>query len=89
MYYKGKKSNEYQTGLKVSGKSQFLTTKDGINLYLVDDELGRIYMIKKDSGMLAKTLKIGNAEPITNSSIASNDIIYITTSDEKIWKIIP
>lgn len=83
-YFKGQKTNETKTSVAVGNDSMLLTTANSTNLFVVNKSLGRIYVIKKDSGTLDKTLKI--TAPIVSATLASDDTIYII-SDNKIWKI--
>lgn len=92
-YYKGKKAGEVQTLIAPDSQTLLLTTADGNSLYLINKFMGRIYIIKKDSGALEKTLKLG-ASPsadgsIKNATIDDSGNIYIISADNKIWKAAP
>ena len=87
-YYKGKKETEANTQLIVDSNSQLQTTNDGQYLYLTNKALGRIYLIDKTSGALAKSYKLGNAHPILDSQVTPDgSLMYIWTDDSKVWQI--
>lgn len=88
-YFKGKKEQEKLTNLTPTPQNILLTTKDSPNLYLIENTLGRIYVIDKTTGTLIKTLKIGNSQPIVSANISSTESVFIITSDNKIWEIKP
>lgn len=86
-YFRGQKTAEYNTFLLSDSASILATTKDSLNLYLINKELGRIYIIIKETGSLVKTLKIGISEPITEAYLDQDETIYFTASDGRIWKV--
>ena len=85
-YYKGQKKNEANTPIAVDASSLLLTTPDSASLYVVNKTMGRIYVLKKDTGSLVKTLKINANQAITDATIDSAETLYIL-SDNKIWKV--
>jgi len=85
-YYRGDKVYEKETSV-YSEKSSLLTAKDIPNLYIVNEELGRIYAIDKESGSVIKVLKLGNTQPFTASWVDSAGVLYLGSSDGKIWKV--
>lgn len=89
VYYKGKKESEVNTSIPIKAESVLLTTDDSTQLYLVDKEMGRIYIIDKTSGSLAKTIKLNNEQPLVSASISDTGVIYLLTSDNKVWKVVP
>ncbi|MBX4190086.1 hypothetical protein KW791_02205 [Candidatus Parcubacteria bacterium] len=84
-YFKGAKTSETSTSVSVNASSLMLTTTDSPNLYIVNKSLGRIYVIKKETGSLVKTLKTG-ATGITSAGLMADGTIYII-SNNKVWKI--
>ncbi len=87
VYFRGGKIGEYNTLVLPEDKSKLLTTKDSKTLYLVNQTLGRIYLISKESGALEKTLVIGSAEPIENAFMGEGDVVNIISKDNKIWEV--
>lgn len=85
-YYKGDRVGEFNTSI-VSDDVEFLTAKDLPALYLINKKLGRIYVIDKESGSFVKVAKLGNSEPFTNAYLDSKGVVYLTSSDGKIWKV--
>ena len=88
-YYKGEKKSEVNTNIPVNTDSVLLTTTESPNLYLVDKQLGRIYILSKSSGILDKTIKLNNDQPLISASISSSGTIYLLTGDNKVWKVVP
>lgn len=86
-YYKGAKTLEAHTPVPPTDKSLLMTSQDSLFLYMVDTELNRVYVLNKKDGALAKTYKIGTAEPIVSAAVGADDSIYFITSDNKVWKI--
>jgi len=87
VYYRGEKTGEFNTSLLSGNTNVFATTKDSKNLYLMNKGLNRVYVISKENGSLVKTLKIDSREPITEAYLDTDEIIYFTTSDNRIWKV--
>lgn len=85
-YFKGQKSNEVNTPITADASSMLLTNTNSPNLYLVDRTIGRIYVIKKDTGTLDKTLKTDASHGITSAALGADDTVYIL-SDNKIWEV--
>ena len=88
-YYKGDKQSEVSTSIPINPNSTLLTTTDSAFLYLVDKDTGRIYVITKSSGSLEKTLKLNSDQPLVNASMSDDGTIYLLTSDNKVWKVVP
>lgn len=87
VYFRGGKIGKFNTAVLPEEKSKLLTTKDSKTLYLVNQTLGRIYLIKKESGTLEKTLVIGSSEPIENAFIGEGGVINIISKNNKIWEV--
>lgn len=87
VYFRGGKIGEFNTAVLPEEKSKLLTAKDSKTLYLVNQTLGRIYLINKESGTLEKTLVIGSSEPIENAFLGEGGIINIISKDNKIWEV--
>lgn len=87
VYFRGGKIGEFNTAVLPEEKSKLLTAKDSKTLYLVNQTLGRIYLINKESGTLEKTLVIGSSEPIENAFLGEGEIINIISKDNKIWEV--
>ncbi|KKS01200.1 MAG: hypothetical protein UU54_C0009G0005 [Candidatus Yanofskybacteria bacterium GW2011_GWA2_41_22] len=87
VYFRGDKIGEFNTFVLPEEKSKLLTTKDSKTLYLINQTLGRIYLINKATGALEKTLVIGSSEPIENAFLGEGEIIYIISKDNKIWEV--
>ena len=85
-YYKGQKKTEANTPISVDSSSVLLTNDESPNLYVINKTMGRIYVLKKDSGSLVKTLKINAEAPITSAALDENDVVYVL-SDNKTWKV--
>ncbi len=85
-YYKGLKTNETNTAVGGNSDSMLLTTDSSQNFYVVDKSTARIYVLKKDSGTLVKTLKVNAAKAITGAVLGPDEIVYIL-SDNKVWKV--
>lgn len=87
VYFRGSKIGEYNTFILPEEKSKLLTTKDSKTLYLVNQTLGRIYLISKETGALEKTLVIGSSEPIENAFMGEGEVVNIISKDNKIWEV--
>lgn len=87
VYFRGSKIGEYNTFILPEEKSKLLTTTDSKILYLVNQTLGRIYLISKESGTLEQTLVIGSAEPIENAFMGEGGVVNIISKDNKIWEV--
>ncbi|HVZ11294.1 MAG TPA: hypothetical protein VG941_02695 [Candidatus Paceibacterota bacterium] len=85
-YYKGKVSKELNTGITNDSNSLLLTTDDGSVLYIVNKQMGRIYVIAKETGALQKTYKLNTQKAIDDAAIADNGQVYVL-SENKIWKV--
>lgn len=88
-YYKGDKQSEVNTSIPVSPEDAFMTTSGLTSLYLIDKKMGRIYVLNKSSGSLEKTIKLNNEQPLISASISDAGAVYLLTSDNKVWKIVP
>ncbi len=86
-YYKGEKKNEINTLVLPDDSSVFATTKDSQYLYLINKNMGRIYLISKATGTLSKTLKISSQEAFINAYLDQDEAIYLVGKDGKIWKV--
>ena len=86
-YFMGKKKFDKNIQISAQKGDILLSTKDGKYVHLIKTATGRIYDIEKTTGNLVKTIKIGTAAKILDATISSSEIIYIATSDNKIWKI--
>lgn len=86
-YYKGEKKNEINTLVLPDDSSVFATTKDSQYLYLINKNMGRIYMISKATGTLSKTIKVSSQEAFTDAYLDRDETIYLVGKDNKIWKI--
>lgn len=87
VYFRGGKIGEFNTAVLPEEKSKLLTAKDSQTLYLVNQTLGRIYLINKESGTLEKTLVIGSSEPIENAFMGEGGVVNIISKDNKIWEV--
>ncbi len=86
-YYKGKKIAEVQTSITPDASALWITEQDGAYLYLVDRNLNRIYLLDKKSGALVKTYALDIAVPVLSAAVGPGDVLYLLTSDNKIWQI--
>ena len=86
-YFMGKKKFDKNIQISAQKGDILLSTKDGKYVHLIKTETGRIYDIEKTTGNLVKTIKIGTVAKILDATISSSEIIYIATSDNKIWKV--
>lgn len=87
-YYQGEKVRENNIAIIPAAQSRLLTTdSDGANLYLVDRSAGRIHVIDKRTGSLAKTLALESGVTIGDAAITSANSLYILTDDGKVWKV--
>jgi hypothetical protein len=87
VYFMGKRTVEKNIQIAAAKGDVLLSTKDGKYLHLLKKDTGRIYLIEKTTGNLAKTIKIGNTAKILDAAISQSEIVYIATSDNKIWKV--
>lgn len=87
VYFRGGKIGEFNTLILPEEKSKLLTAKDSKVLYLVNQTLGRIYLINKAAGTLEKTLVIGSSEPVENAFLGNDETLYIISKDGKIWEV--
>jgi len=85
-YFRGAKVATYETSVP-SGDVSLLTAKDIPNLYIVNESLGRIYVIDKASGSVIKVLKLGNSQPFTASWVDEKGVLYLGSPDGKVWKV--
>ena len=86
-YYKGEKQNEINTLILPDDSSVLATTKDSQYLYLINKNIGRIYLVSKASGTLSKTIKVSSQEAFANAYLDQDEAIYLVSKDGKIWKI--
>ncbi|MEX2090752.1 MAG: hypothetical protein WD989_01305 [Candidatus Paceibacterota bacterium] len=86
-YFRGDKKREVNTFLPSGDKSIFATTPESKNIYLINKDLARIYILSKETGSLVKTLKIGSSEPIVEAYLNKDETIYFSTPDGRFWKI--
>jgi DNA-binding beta-propeller fold protein YncE len=87
IYYRGKKTGQFPTGLAPKAGNLFVTSAESVSLYLVDQELNRIHVIDKKTGELTKTLKISGTNKITDVTADNKGTVFILTKDNKVWKI--
>ena len=86
-YYKGEKQNETNTLVLPNDSSLLATTKDSQYLYLINKNIGRIYLISKATGTLFKTIKVSSQEAFIEAHLDQDEIIYLVSKDGKIWKV--
>ncbi len=86
-YYKGEKKNEINTLVIPDNSSVFATTKNSQYLYLINGDIGRIYMISKASGTLSKTVKISSQEGFAAAYLDQDEAVYLVGKDGKVWKV--
>ena len=86
-YYKGEKKNEINTLVLPDDSSVLATTKDSQYLYLINKNMGRIYLLSKASGTLFKTIKVSSQEAFANAYLDQDEAIYFVSKDNKIWKV--
>ncbi|HZZ99289.1 MAG TPA: hypothetical protein VFK07_01085 [Candidatus Paceibacterota bacterium] len=85
-YYLGKRTAEISTPLAANNQELLLSTEDGPNLYLVNIQLGRIYVLDKKAGTLVKTYKVNAQAAIQSAAVTKDGTIYILSAN-KIWKV--
>lgn len=86
-YYKGEKENEINT-LVLPGESSVLaTTKNSQYLYLINKDIGRIYLISKTGGTLFKTIKVSSQEAFDQAYLDQDEAIYLVSKDGRVWKV--
>lgn len=88
IYYRGKKTEQFSTGLAPKASNLLTTSADSPFLYLADRELNRIYEIDKKAGTLTKTLKISGNNKINDVAVDSKGAVFFLTKDNKVWKIL-
>ena len=86
-YYKGEKEGETNTLILPDDSSVLATTKDSQYLYLINKNMGRIYLISKATGTLFKTIKVSSQEAFAEAYLDQDQSIYLVSKDNKIWKI--
>ena len=86
-YYRGEKQNEINTLLLPDDSSVLATTKDSQYLYLINKNMGRIYLISKATGTLSKTIKVSNQEAFDQAYLDQDEAVYLISKDGKIWKV--
>jgi len=86
-YYKGEKQNETNTLVLPDDSSVLATTKNSPYLYLINKNMGRIYLISKDKSALTKTIKVSSQEAFINAYLDQDEAVYLISKDGKIWKV--
>ena len=86
-YYKGEKEGETNTLILPDDSSVLATTKDSQYLYLINKNMGRIYLISKATGTLFKTIKVSSQEAFAEAYLDQDETIYLVSKDGKIWKV--
>lgn len=86
-YYKGEKQGEINTLILPDDSSVLATTKDSQYLYLINKNMGRIYLLSKATGTLFKTMKVSSQEAFSEAYLDGDEAIYLVSKDNKIWKI--
>ena len=86
-YYKGEKKNEINTLVLPDDSSVLATTKDSQYLYLINKNMGRIYLISKATEVLFKTIKVSSQEAFTAAYLDQDEVVYLVSKDNKIWKV--
>ena len=86
-YYKGEKQSEINTLILLDDSSVLATTKDSQYLYLINKNMGRIYILSKATGTLFKTLKVSSQEAFVEAYLDQDEAIYLIGKDNRIWKI--
>ena len=86
-YYRGEKENEINTLVLPDESSVLATTKDSQYLYLINKNIGRIYLISKATGTLFKTIKVSSQEAFVEAYLDQDEAIYLVSKDNKIWKV--
>ncbi len=86
-YYKGEKQGEINTLVLPDDSSILATTNDSQYLYLINKNMGRIYLISKATGTLFKTIKVSSQEAFAEAYLDQDEAIYLVSKDNKIWKV--
>ncbi|MEK7125237.1 MAG: hypothetical protein AAB864_02530, partial [Patescibacteria group bacterium] len=87
-YYQGEKVRESATHLVPSAQTRLLATNDeSADLYLADRAAGRIYVIDKRTGALAKTLIFDADIVIRDVAITTTNVLYLLTDKGEILKV--
>lgn len=86
-YYKGEKQSEINTLVLPDDSSVLATTKDSQYLYLINKNMGRIYLLSKATGTLFKTIKVSSQEAFSEAYLDGDEAIYLVSKDNKIWKV--
>lgn len=86
-YYKGEKESEVNTLVLPDDSSVLVTTNDSQYLYLINKNMGRIYLVSKATGILAKTIKVSSQEAFAQAYLDQDEAIYLVSKDGKIWKV--
>lgn len=86
-YYKGEKQSEINTLIIPDDSSVLATTKDSQYLYLINKNMGRIYLLSKATGTLFKTIKVSSQEAFDQAYLDQDESIYLVSKDNKVWKI--
>ena len=86
-YYKGEKQGEINTLILPDDSSVLATTNDSQYLYLINKNMGRIYLISKATGTLFKTIKVSSQEAFAEAYLDQDEAIYLVSKDSKIWKV--
>ena len=86
-YYKGEKQGEINTLILPDDSSVLATTNDSQYLYLINKNMGRVYLISKATGTLFKTIKVSSQEAFAEAYLDQDEAIYLVSKDEKIWKV--
>lgn len=87
VFFKGKKEKESQLPVSPPPHSGLLTKKDYPHLVFIDPLLKRVGLISKTTGIITGTYKIDGIGTISGWSLNNSGILYILTSDQKIWKL--
>ena len=86
-YYKGEKQGEINTLILPDDSSVLATTNDSQYLYLINKNMGRVYLISKATGTLFKTIKVSSQEAFAEAYLDQDEAIYLVSKDSKIWKV--
>jgi len=86
-YYKGEKQDEINTLVLPDDSSVLATTNDSQYLYLINKNMGRVYLISKATGTLFKTIKVSSQEAFAEAYLDQDEAIYLVSKDSKIWKV--
>lgn len=86
-YYRGEKKSEVNTLVLPENSSVLATTKDSQYLYLINKNMGRIYLLNKANGALSKTIKVSSQEGFTAAYLDQDEAVYLISKDGKVWKV--